>query len=406
MGREPRAIIPPNQDRNRRKFCNDLLKGVLTILVIMLLLPSAVFSAAKQPSVKANAAILLDAKTGEVLFAHNIHKHYAPASTTKIMTAILAIESGRLDEKTQVSLKAAGTGGSSMHLFAGQIITLRELVTGLMMRSGNDAAVAIAEHLSGSVEEFVSHMNAKAQALGAVNTQFRNPHGLTAPSHYSTAFDLAWIARYALTNPIFAEIVNTRETTIDWFDRRGKEKDVSLRNTNKLLWMLEDADGVKTGTTGEAGPCLVSSATRGNQRLIAVVLHDHSRWYDSMELLKFGFDGFDLYEYAEAGQIIGPLPVEKGVAEAVDIRISQAAAVVVKPDDYSQVTIEMDLPETIKAPVYEGQKVGEVIFFVRDKAVKTVDIVATRAVAEKTVTTSFFNQLMWLFRIISGWGLV
>lgn len=406
MGRGPKAITPPNQVWQYRASSSCLLYCIFIILLIILGMTPTDVSAAKQPSVKANAAILMDAKTGEVLFGHNIHKHYAPASTTKIMTAVLAIESGRLDEKTQVSLKAAGTGGSSMHLFAGQNITVRELVTGLMMRSGNDAAVAIAEHLAGSVEEFVKQMNAKAQALGAVNTHFQNPHGLTAPSHYSTAFDLAWIARYALINPLFAEVVSTRETTIDWFDRRGKEKDVNLRNTNKLLWMLEDADGVKTGTTGEAGPCLVSSATRGNQRLIAVVLHDHSRWYDSMELLKFGFDGFDLYEYADAGQIIGPLPVEKGITEAVDICINQTAAIVVKPDDYNHVTVEMDLPETIKAPVYEGQKVGEVIFFVREKAVKTVDIVATKAVAEKTLTTSFFNQLLWLFRVVSGWGLL
>ena len=361
---------------------------------------------AKAPSVKASGAILMDAKTGEVLFGHNIHKRYPPASTTKILTAILAIESGRLDEKVEVSRRAANTGGSSMHLFAGQVITIRELLTGLMMRSGNDAAVAIAEHLAGTEAAFVTQMNAKAQSLGAVNSSFCNPHGLTAVNHYSTAFDLAWISRYALADPTFAAIVNTRETTIDWFDRRGQEKDVNLRNTNKLLWMLEDADGVKTGTTGEAGPCLVSSATRGNQRLIAVVLHDHSRWNDSLQLLKYGFDGFDLYEYAEAGQIVGPLPVESGMADVVDIRINQTATIVIRPEDYDQVTVEMDLPEKIKAPVYQGQKVGEVIFFIRDKAVKTVDIVATKDIAERTVTAIFFNELVWMFRVVSGWGLL
>jgi len=379
----------------------------LSYLLILLLAATTVVNAApKPPVIKANAAILMDAKTGEILFAQNIHKRYAPASTTKVLTAILAIESGRLDENVEVSLRAAGTGGSSMHLYAGQVLTLRELVTGLLMRSGNDAAVAIAEHLAGSVDAFVLTMNAKAQLLGAVNSNFRNPHGLTAVSHYSTAFDLAWISRYALTNPIFAEIVNTRETTIDWLDRRGKEKDINLRNTNKLLWMLEDADGVKTGTTGEAGPCLISSATRGNQRLIAVVLHDHSRWQDSMQLLKYGFDSFDIYEYAEAGDIVGPLPVESGMTDAVDVCISQVAAVIVKPEDYQHVTVELDLPEKIKAPVYQGQKIGEVIFFVRDKAVKTVDIIATKDVAEQTPTSVFFEHLLYMFRIVSGWGML
>jgi len=306
----------------------------------------------------------------------------------------------------EVSLRAAGTGGSSMHLYAGQKLSLRELVTGLLLRSGNDAAVAIAEHLAGSVDAFVLTMNAKAQSLGAVNSSFRNPHGLTAVSHYSTAFDLAWISRYAITNPIFASIVNTRETTIDWLDRRGKEKDVNLRNTNKLLWMLEDADGVKTGTTGEAGPCLVSSATRGNQRLIAVVLHDHSRWQDSMQLLKYGFDNFDIYEYAEAGDIVGPIPVEDGMTDAVDVYINQVAAVIVRPEDYPHVTVELDLPEKIKAPVYQGQKIGEVIFFVREKAVKTVDIISTKDVAEQTPTSVFFDHLLYLFRIVSGWGIL
>lgn len=385
----------------------SMVKLLLSYILIFLLTTMAVVTAApKPPTINANAAILMDAKTGEVLFAQNIHKRYAPASTTKVLTAILAIESGRLDEEVEVSLRAAGTGGSSMHLYAGQRLSLRELVTGLLLRSGNDAAVAIAEHLAGSVDAFVLTMNAKAQSLGAMNSSFRNPHGLTAVSHYSTAFDLAWISRYALTNPTFAAIVNTRETTIDWLDRRGKEKDVNLRNTNKLLWMLEDADGVKTGTTGEAGPCLISSATRGNQRLIAVVLHDHSRWQDSMQLLKYGFDSFDIYEYAEAGDIVGPIPVEDGMTDAVDVYINQVAAVIVRPEDYPHVTVELDLPEKIKAPVYQGQKIGEVIFFVRDKAVKTVDIISTKDVAEQTPTSVFFDHLLYLFRIVSGWGIL
>jgi D-alanyl-D-alanine carboxypeptidase (penicillin-binding protein 5/6) len=247
-------------------------------------------------------------------------------------------------------------------------------------------------------------MNAKAQSLGAVNSSFRNPHGLTAVSHYSTAFDLAWISRYALTNPIFASIVNTRETTIDWLDRRGKEKDVNLRNTNKLLWMLEDADGVKTGTTGEAGPCLVSSATRGNQRLIAVVLHDHSRWQDSMQLLKYGFDNFDIYEYAEAGDIVGPIPVEDGMTDAVDVYINQVAAVIVRPEDYPHVTVELDLPEKIKAPVYQGQKVGEVRLLVDHQVAKKIDLIAQTSVEEKTLVRIIFNKLTELFRFFSNWG--
>lgn len=376
----------------------------LSILICLCLLAGTAQAAI--PGVKAQSAILIDAKTGQVLFEKNAARHSAPASTTKILTAIIAIESGRLDEVVKVSPKAAATTGSSMHLYPRQLLTLRELVTGLLLRSGNDAAVAIAEHLSGSVDDFVVVMNRRAQELGAYNTNFRNPHGLSAPGHYSTAADLARLTRYALTNPVFAEIVNTRETTIEWLDRSGRERDIPLRNTNKLLWMFEDADGVKTGTTGEAGPCLVSSATRGNQKLIAVVLHDHSRWVDSMQLLKYGFDTYELYSFAEEGEIISTLGVSRGLEPELDAVLAAPAALVTAAADYPDVSVEVILPETIKAPVYQGQKIGEVIFFIRDKAVKTVDIVAAQDIGEKTVAGMLLSQLMKTLRCLASWGLL
>lgn len=376
----------------------------LSILICLCLLAGTAQAAI--PGVKAQSAILIDAKTGQVLFEKNAARHSAPASTTKILTAIIAIESGRLDEVVKVSPKAAATTGSSMHLYPRQLLTLRELVTGLLLRSGNDAAVAIAEHLSGSVDDFVVVMNRRAQELGAYNTNFRNPHGLSAPGHYSTAADLARLTRYALTKPVFAGIVNTRETTIEWLDRSGRERDIPLRNTNKLLWMFEDADGVKTGTTGEAGPCLVSSATRGNQKLIAVVLHDHSRWVDSMQLLKYGFDTYELYSFAEEGEIISTLGVSRGLEPELDAVLAAPAALVTAAADYPDVSVEVILPETIKAPVYQGQKIGEVIFFIRDKAVKTVDIVAAQDIGEKTVAGMLLSQLMKTLRCLASWGLL
>jgi len=378
--------------------------GVIFFVCLSLILSQA--KAAEPPQISAKAAILLDAKTGQILYDKKGNLRCAPASTTKILTAIIALESGRLDDEVKVSARAAGTGGSSMYLYAGQTITLRELLAGLMLRSGNDAAVAIAEHLAGSTEEFVNLMNRKAYQLGAYNSHFCNPNGLSAPGHYSTAFDLAWMSRYALANPTFAEIVRTKETSIEWLDTKGHVHDKNLRNTNKLLWMLEDADGVKTGTTGEAGPCLVSSATRGNQKLIAVVLHDHSRWYDSMKLLKYGFDNFELYDYAEQNDVLSALAVEQGVLEAIDAIVSAPAAIVINNGDRQYITVEVDLPEKIKAPVYKGQKVGEIVFYVRDKTVKTVDLIAGQEVAEKTFIRSFFNRLLATFRLLSNWGVL
>lgn len=380
------------------RLCSCLLA------LVLLLYPTAGAAAAAVPDIKASAAILMDAKTGQVLYNKNMNKRGAPASTTKILTAILAIESGRLDEMTKVSVKASSTPGSSMHLYPGQLISLRELVTGLLLRSGNDAAVAIAEYLAGSSEAFVDLMNQKAAALGALHSHFCNPNGLSAAGHYSTAFDLAWMSRYALNNPIFADIVNTKESTIEWLDKRGQGHDVNLRNTNKLLWMLDDADGVKTGTTGEAGPCLVSSATRGNQKLIAVVLHDHNRWYDSMQLLKYGFNAFDLYEFAQENEIVAVLPVEDGFAGEVDALVTTYAALTVAAEDLPHVTVKIDLPDKLKAPVYQGQKIGEIIFYVNDQPVKTVDIVAAQAIEERTLPRVLLNQLTAMFRLLSDWG--
>lgn len=377
----------------------------LFLLCLLLCLPPQLVSSAP-PKIQAESAILMDGKTGEILYEKNSRKQSAPASTTKVLTAIIAIESGHLDDEVRISLRAASTPGSSMHLTSGQRISLRELITGLLLRSGNDAAVAIAEHLAGSVENFVNLMNEKAQSLNALHSHFVNPHGLSAPGHYSTAFDLAWMTRYALTNPIFAGIVNTRETSIDWLDKRGKEHDQNLRNTNKLLWLLEEVDGVKTGTTSQAGPCLISSATRDNQQLIAVVLHDHSRWSDSMELLKYGFATYKLYEYANKNDILCPIPVEKGLTTMVDAVVDSQASLVVTKNDYEQVTITLDLPEKIKAPVYQGQKIGEIIFFVGEKAVKTVDITAGQTIDEHTTTRTLLTYLLQIFHRLSNWGIL
>ncbi|TWH46715.1 D-alanyl-D-alanine carboxypeptidase family protein [Sporomusa sp. KB1] len=381
-----------------------LLRSATLLAFFWWLTTSMVCSA--PPIMSAQGAILMDAKTGQVLYDRNMNKKLAPASTTKIMTAIIAIESGRLDETTRVSAHAAATGGSSLNLYPGQTITLRELVTGLLLRSGNDAAVAIAEHLAGSVDVFVEIMNKKALSIGAIHTQFRNPHGLSAPNHLSTAYDLASIARYALLNPTFSQIVSTKETNIEWLDRKGKNHNRNLRNTNKLLWMLADADGVKTGTTNMAGPCLVSSATRDNQRLIAVVLHDHSRWYDSMQLLKYGFDQYDLYEYAEDGAVFAALPIENGMTDMVDALVAGPGSLVVAATDYPAVTVEVDLPEKIKAPVYQGQKIGEIVFYVQDKAVKTVDLVAGSTVEEYTINKILLRHWLSTIQRLSGWGLL
>lgn len=379
------------------------------ILTLLLPIPTEVIAKPVQPEINAVGAILIDAKTGQVLYEKNSNKQLAPASTTKIMTAIIAIESNRLDEKTTISKNAASVPGSTMHLQEGQLISLRELVTGLMMRSGNDAAVAIAEFLSGSVDKFVIEMNKKAREIGAIHTKFQNPNGLPTKDHYSTAYDLASIARYAMNNPTFAEVVSTRNTNIDWEDSAGNEHEQSLKNTNKLLWMLDEADGIKTGTTNEAGPCLVSSATKDNQRLIAVTLNDKNRWEDSQKLLNWGFETFELYEYPiqeELSNEINRVAVEYGIDTTVKIQPNEDPFVVIPKGKSANLIVKTDVPKKINAPVYEGQKIGEVHFIMNDKTLRTVDLVAANNVAEKTLANFLLNYLTTIFKLFSSWGIV
>lgn len=382
------------------------MKRVSLIILLAIVSLSAAPVVQANPGIQANSAILLDAKTGQVLWDKNMHKRCAPASTTKVLTAIIAIERANLDEKITVSPRAAATRGSSMYLFPGQVLALRELLEGLLLRSGNDAAVAIAEHVAGTATEFAQLMNEKALVLGARDSHFVNPNGLSAPNHYSSAYDLAVIARYALQNPVFASIVRLRETNIDWVDRRGKEQEKVIRNTNKLLWMFADADGIKTGTTSEAGPCLIASATRGGQKLISVVLHDHERWSDSMRLLQYGFQHYDTLEYAAQGDVLVSLPVLNGLQPEVSVKVADAAAVTVRAEELADTTVEVDLPETIKAPVFQGQKIGEITFYTREKAIKVVDIIADSNVEEKTVSRLLLSQLTSLYRLLSGWGML
>lgn len=239
----------------------------------------------------AASAVLMDADTGAILFARYHMEQRSPASTTKIMTALLILEEGRLDEKVVITERAADAGGTGLGLKRGQRVTLRDLLWAILLKSANDAALAAAEHVGGSEERFVDRMNAKAVSLGMEGTHFTNPHGLDNPDHYSTAYDLAILTRQALRNPIFARMVQTREARLAILTGRNGRvvKRKILRTHNQLLGQFVGADGVKTGYTERAGRCLVASATRGDHQLIAVLLNDSHRWAEAAALLEYGF---------------------------------------------------------------------------------------------------------------------
>jgi len=244
-------------------------------------------AAAPAPQVGAEAAVLMVANTKQVLFEKNAHNIMYPASTTKIMTLITALERGNPNSIVTVSSSAAACEGSSLELNAGDKLTLNNAMTGMMLVSGNDAAEAIAAHVAGSIPLFVNMMNANAEKIGAKSTHFSNPHGLPDPyNHYTTAYDLALITNYGMQNTIFAKIVSTKEYTVEFVN--GKKTHV--KNTNKMLTTYPGANGAKTGYTEAAGDCLVATAKRGNLQLIAVILNsDDTRWEDATKLLDYGF---------------------------------------------------------------------------------------------------------------------
>lgn len=347
------------------------------------------------PRLTARAALLMDLSTGQVLFERQGLQRLAPASTTKIMTAIVALELGadRLDEIVTVSKEAAQLGGSTMRLRTGDQYRLEELLHGVLLRSGNDASVAVAEHLAGTTEAFVAAMNEKALALGATSTRFANPHGLDHPDHYTTPYDLALITRHAMGLPLFAQIVATRERRVDLEQR---PESWLLSNTNRLLWSYEDADGVKTGTTGQAGNCVVATATRDGQQLIAVIMNAGDRWSDAAKLLDWGFQTFQLVRYAPAGTEAGVAPLRRGRLPEVPLLLGEDATVVVPRQAAGLIRTEIEVHGVPEAPVYEGQPLGTMYIYAGDQLVGDVPLVAAASVRRR-------GLLPWLREIFGLW---
>lgn len=277
---------------------------ILQTIILVLTCTTSVF--AQEFTAGAKAYVLMEAKTGQLLLGKNENNKLPPASTTKILTAIMAIERGEVEKEIAVSFEAASVGEASIHLEPGERISILNLLKGALIKSGNDASYALAEYVGGTEKLFLFLMNRKAKLLGAHSTTFYNPNGLPHQGHLSSAKDLALMARYGLNNQLFKNIVATKEDIIPWGNHSWNRK---LVNTNKLLWKYNGADGVKTGTTREAGSCLVASATQNNRQLIAVVLHSPDRFGEAAKLLEYGFKNTSLKKIAkgtEYGAVIIP----------------------------------------------------------------------------------------------------
>lgn len=328
------------------------------LLAAVVLLPLPV------QAVSAQKAYVLDAVSGRVLYEKQPDARSLIASTTKIMTALIVCEQCNVLDRMRIPKEAVGIEGSSMYLREGEVLTLQELLYGLMLSSGNDAAVALAIYCGGTVEGFAELMNDKARVLGLTGTHFENPNGLDSPGHYSTARDLAVLAAYAMENPIFYKTVSAKNVKV------GQRY---LTNHNKLLWRVEGADGVKTGFTKAAGRILVSSATRGGRRLIAVTINAPDDWNDHTAFLEEGFSRYAQKRIVSAGQTVGTLAVAGGKNGRVAVLAAENFDYALAPEEQPQLALPG--PGFVYAPAVEGAEAGYVYVLIQGKAVGKVPVV-------------------------------
>lgn len=300
------------------------------------------------------AAVLIERNTGMILLRHNETQPLPMASTTKVMTALMALEKGNLDDVVTVGKNAYGVPGTSIYLSLGEKITLRDLLYGMMLASGNDAAVAIAEHIGGDAETFCRMMTERAAELGCENTVFVNPNGLPADGHHTTAYDLALIAREAMRYELFREIVSTKRASIPW---EGRAYNRILNNKNRLLGGYEGATGIKTGYTRVAGRCLVFGAKRDGLEVIGVVLNCGDWFDEAARLMDLGFELYDGFTALSEGETVRVLPVKDGTQDTVYICAGGDLCAPVPKGTIP--TLEFDMPDEIAAGMQVGDIVGE-----------------------------------------------
>lgn len=328
------------------------------------------------PDVKAVSAILVDAVSGQVLYEKNADAHRPMASTTKIMTALLFCEAVKEGEVITASKKACAVRESSLHLKVGEKLNSHDLLCAILMRSANDGCVDAAEYVAGSEADFVARMNKKAAELGATNTHFMNPHGLNDPQHYTTARDLATIARAAMQQERIREVVKTEKCRIT---RSIDKNDVTMRNHSHFLGHYQGADGVKTGWTVPAGHCYVGSATRNGWQLISVVLKSPDYVHETAQLMDYGFKNFAPHELAKAGEIAGQCVVQHGEQPAVSASIPRALQYISRKGETPVFTRHLSLIPAV-APVLEGHNLGSMEVLLNGRQIASSPLVAVSAI--------------------------
>lgn len=369
-----------------RKYFTLYLLSSFFILIFV----TAPVLALNPSSLSAATACVVDVETGQVLIDKNMHVKRPPASVTKILTTIIAIEEGKLDDEVTVSRKAAYQEGSSIYLSVGEKISLEELLYGVMLASGNDASMAVAEYISGSVEEFAKLMNKKAKLMGALNSNFVNPSGLPNGDHYSTAYDLAMIMRYALQNKTFARITATKNKTISWADNTWGR---GLRNHNKLLWQYDDITGGKTGYTRAAGRCLIASAQKNGREIVAIVLKSSNDWLEVRNLLDFGLGNFKKIVVIKKGEVIYQMDWEESREGKIGLLAGRSISVLIPINGSTRIKKQVYLKPELELPIKKGEVIGELRISADKKIIGKTELLASNDINYNSIFLRFLNWI-------------
>lgn len=360
------------------------LKGLSLVLAATLTLSTPIYAAKMEGKMYSKGALLMEKDSKRVLYEINGEEPLPMASTTKIMTCIFALEEGKLDDVVTVSKVAARAPKVKLDLQVGEKQLLGDLLYSLMLESHNDSAVAIAEHIGGSVENFCAMMTEKAKEIGATNTSFETPNGLDSPNHYTTPHDLALITAYALDNPKFIEITNTHNISIPTQKVEGSRRH-DLMNKNRFLSSYQGAIGVKTGFTSKAGHCFVGAADREDMKLIGVALGagwgssgKTRKFSDVMNLMNYGYKNYDKYKVLDEEDCNKMISVEKGKEDTMQLYGTEKIVLPLTKEEADTLELKVTLPEHIVAPVTAGQVVGRIDVVCGNTILESVDLMATK----------------------------
>lgn len=393
------------------------LKYLLIFVFLTLIITSIpnITFAIDKPTISAPNGVLMDYETGQILFDKNAHTQTYPASTTKVMTAILVLENANLNDRVTIDYDLY-VDGSSMYLLKGESFTVEELLNALLIRSANDVAEALAIHIAGSVEEFATMMNERAKELGALNTNFTNPHGLPDPDHVTTAYDLAIISKHAMEFDLFKEIVNTTMLTFEPTSQTPETR--YYRNTNRFLWgtgignqilyngqyidiKYDVIDGIKTGYTGAAGNCLISSGLRDDYRVISVVLGAEGIevYKDSRILIDYGHENFSLVSLPTNNSNPLTASILNGKQKSVNLSIADTKFYSASKNlDLNNIEQNILINENIEAPVTKGQILGKISYNLNGEIIKEIDLIANSSIEQ----LSLLNKILKPSNIFIG----